>query len=134
MIVIICYRYHLLKHEQKTFHCDSCNKTFEHPYRLKVHRKKYHENRPKRLFQCDFCDLQVTTQLSLRDHTRTHTGEKPFVCEHCGQNFTTNQQLKTHRVVHTKEKPFGCTLCSKRFTQRGTLSAHVRTSHAGQLL
>ncbi|ERL90367.1 hypothetical protein D910_07716 [Dendroctonus ponderosae] len=121
--------YHILTHEKKTYQCNVCSEIFHHPFRLRRHVKKYHENNPKPIFQCNFCGMQVTTGCSLKNHIRTHTGEKPFECQWCGKNFTTSQQLKGHRVVHTKEKPFACKICPKRFTQKGTLSLHVRSRH-----
>lgn len=122
-------RYHILTHEKKTYQCNVCIGIFHHPFRLRRHIKKYHENNAKRMFQCNFCDLQLTTACSLKNHIRTHTGEKPFECQWCEKGFTTSQQLRGHRVVHTKEKPFACKICPKRFTQQGTLTQHVRSCH-----
>ncbi|XP_066151341.1 zinc finger protein 239-like [Euwallacea fornicatus] len=121
--------YHKHKHMNISLKCELCPKTFTHPYRLAVHLRKHHSGKDKTMFQCNICQLQLTTKSSLNAHIRTHTGERPFVCGQCDRGFTTSQQLKSHSVVHTKEKPFGCTMCCKRFTQRGTLSAHLRTGH-----
>lgn len=125
------FRYHFKsKHTEQTYQCSSCTMQFQHPYRLRVHVRKYHENQTRRVFRCDFCSLKLTTKSSLRDHIRVHTGEKPYVCQHCSRFFRTNQQLKTHQVVHTKEKPFGCWLCPKKFTQKSSLGVHVRNCHS----
>lgn len=85
---------------------------------------------PKR-FQCPHCEKSFGKSSHLRDHIRTHTGDRPYRCQYCDKAFTQYSNLRTHTRIHTGERPFRCTHCSKSFTQAVTLRSHTRT-HLGE--
>ena len=51
---------------------------------------------------CNLCGQSYSTQGSLKVHTRSHTGERPFKCGECDRAFITSGQLKKHSRTHNK--------------------------------
>ncbi|XP_046839186.1 zinc finger protein 782-like isoform X2 [Xenia sp. Carnegie-2017] len=104
--------------------------TQSYPMMTRTLKEKEKRRAPKR-FQCSQCEKSFGKSSHLRDHFRTHTGDRPYKCEHCDKAFTQYSNLRTHTRIHTGEKPYRCTHCNKRFTQAVTLRSHTRT-HIGE--
>jgi len=83
---------------------------------LEKHMKMYHPNTedlansfqkalkptgPKNL-TCDHCPKTFTRGFHMRNHMRTHFGERPFACEECGKTFTRANDCKRHEKIHAK--------------------------------
>lgn len=85
---------------------------------------------PRKRFPCTHCEKSFGKSSHLRDHIRTHTGDRPYLCKYCGKGFTQYSNLRTHTRIHTGEKPYKCKHCDKKFTQAVTLRSHTRT-HTG---
>ncbi|KAI9339733.1 hypothetical protein BD770DRAFT_400061 [Pilaira anomala] len=53
-------------------------------------------------YYCPFCNKPFNRPSSLRIHTYSHTGEKPFVCqeEGCGRQFSVQSNMRRHLRVH----------------------------------
>ncbi|NXD32698.1 YL8J protein, partial [Spelaeornis formosus] len=53
-------------------------------------------------YACAFCAKTFSRPSSLRIHTYSHTGERPFVCKEpsCRRRFSVQSNLKRHAKVH----------------------------------
>jgi hypothetical protein len=53
-------------------------------------------------YYCPYCNKAFNRPSSLRIHTYSHTGEKPFVCPeaNCGREFSVQSNMRRHIRVH----------------------------------
>ncbi|KAI8084968.1 uncharacterized protein BX664DRAFT_249667, partial [Halteromyces radiatus] len=53
-------------------------------------------------YQCPYCQKGFSRPSSLRIHTYSHTGEKPFTCPepNCDRSFSVQSNMRRHIRVH----------------------------------
>ncbi|OMJ85321.1 hypothetical protein SteCoe_13423 [Stentor coeruleus] len=79
------------------------------------------------------CGKSYVNSSILKRHIQAfHNAEKRFQCSFCGKCLASRQNLKEHTFTHTGEKPYACPVpgCNASFRQGTHLSAHKRMEHS----
>ncbi|XP_038142806.1 zinc finger protein 585A-like [Cyprinodon tularosa] len=120
---------------ERPYHCSICLKSFSRHWHLKTHLEAMHcevvAGFTRKKFPCSACEKSCNSAAELRDHQRTHTGERPFQCSFCDKRFALSGTLVRHERLHTGITPYHCSDCGKTFAQQWTLTTHMRT-HRGE--
>ena len=96
---------HMKSHEESdnAYYCEACQQEFDRHTEYREHNKKYHSKQ----WNCDNCDFQAATRLSLMNHCKKTAGHKPsrgqrsksgiLECYTCKSEFRSYHDLMEHR-------------------------------------
>ncbi|XP_050734218.1 zinc finger protein 341-like isoform X2 [Eriocheir sinensis] len=76
------------------------NHEFFHGGMAKTVPSKNEATKLKAKHKCNYCSKEFSKNFDLRQHVRSHTGEKPFQCIVCGRAFTQKSNVKKHMATH----------------------------------
>ncbi|ETW80462.1 putative transcription regulator [Heterobasidion irregulare TC 32-1] len=91
----------------------------------------------EKVYRCDLegCDKAYTKPSRLAEHTRSHTGHRPYKCPSCSKSYLRDTHLAAHARTHlpTSARPLACSEpgCDKRFWTPQHLNTHVEVMHRG---
>ncbi|XP_063448965.1 myoneurin-like isoform X2 [Mytilus trossulus] len=96
------YESHVNKHKNiKPHKCDICQKAFLYKAHLTQHIEKGHsENNEPRTYQCEVCDIILTSKAAHRGHMIGKHSNNVRVCSTCGKSFNWAASYYRHIKSH----------------------------------
>jgi len=116
---------------QKNFICAECGKRYNSKTALSNHMW-IHSARPRH--QCSVCDKAFRWQVTWKRHLWTHGigTNKTHNCPVCTKYFASPYLLRDHMRTHSGEKPYMCSQCGRRFGHRSSLLSHLKCAHSNK--
>ena len=79
---------------------EGCSRSFHDAMSLNKHIELIHSESNQ--FECESCHKALSSLQNLKEHTYTHTGERPYVCDfpNCQRSFRQRSLLSAHKKAH----------------------------------
>lgn len=77
-------------------------------------------------YTCSVCQKVFHSPGKLKQHSYSHTGERPFSCTLCHKAFSSRFKLVRHQLIHTTERQHQCPLCDRSFHRKDHLKNHIQ--------
>ncbi|XP_068226668.1 zinc finger protein PLAG1-like isoform X1 [Palaemon carinicauda] len=78
------------------------------------------------VYSCSVCQKVFLSPGKLKQHSYSHTGERPFSCTFCHKAFSSRFKLVRHQLIHTTERQHQCPLCNRSFHRKDHLKNHIQ--------
>jgi KRAB domain-containing zinc finger protein len=99
-----------------------------------------HKIKKRKRYQCNQCKKILSSQISLTEHARIHSGERPYTCVVCHKSYAVKNTFRQHMAAHSgiiKEAnnqeqqriSFRFRICNAIFKRKRLLSRHYLSSH-----
>lgn len=123
-------RAHKIMHTAKQYSCNRCLITFREKKSWINHQR---EGTELQFFKCKYCNESTAWMCVLKEHMKTHIGEKRLSCNICSKNFSSNSLLNKHSKIHIakNKRQHACNKCPKKFNTTASLNRHTLT-HTGE--
>ncbi|XP_063427468.1 zinc finger protein 585A-like [Mytilus trossulus] len=108
------------KQEDKSFHCNQCNKKCRSLKSLNNHRKIHTAGK---IYSCSLCGEIFPKNYLLKEHMITHNAK--CECVVCGKSFNQQIKLKRHMSIHKRNKSHICSMCNKAFSDKRSKERHM---------
>ncbi|XP_041363433.1 transcription factor E4F1-like isoform X2 [Gigantopelta aegis] len=80
--------------------------------------------------KCEYCDKSFTSKDTLNKHLFTHSEDRNYKCGECGKLFKRISHVREHLKIHTNDRPYTCQMCDKSFKTHNALKVHMRTHNS----
>ena len=126
---------HVNTNHGEKFKCHQCGELVKDNNAMEAHKRIQHEPEvAKKNVNCDKCNSQFTSKMSLSQHmfttyTPTRIEETGIFCNLCGEEFWTEldmiNHLKEHMTGSQTDEPFFCKLCGIGISDKNAINQHM---------